>query len=546
MTKHSYLKQEIRARMAITGESYSAAARAIAKEEASSPSKGSAFHAPQERAELRSLVIFTERLAVLLSGAITMRAAFEISEQTTEDPVLKRGIQEVLTEHDAGKPMEEAIADRPWAFPGIFSAVISNGIRNGSFYDSMKQMAQLYRTEMELEVPRSTEPLRDFTPQVTTPKSVTPVRIVRDVFDWDRGDLRPLALYVGPLEDGRRIADIKREWKFQHVPTLKDLHWGMGQYTIDRSEVCAIIVSELLYSSEEKIRLFERLAGELASEALFAVDSSDESIRPVIETGVAKTTAKNNRPQNEIFFIDRCNSPEDLDTAVDRFILSEQPNAKNAIWELRNARDTMGSSTAAAKARLNARIRAEEKGLLRLEQASTNSRARAEAERFQRIQNDPFDWRDTDTRPLAVYIGLKEVGAALARVQNDWRFIHRDSPEAFFASLQDGTIDSSEVSSILILDKFYSIGKSGEDFETLGATMAPYCLFGVVSYDAELVEPIRTAIANAAEGANSPEGEIYFIDSDRPKSSLDDAIDDFLLAEPKLAEGPLKAIGAAR
>lgn len=361
MTKQSYLKQEIRARMAITGESYSAAARAIAKEQ-SLPSESSAPEStPPERAELRSLVIFTERLAVLLSGAITMRAAFEISEQTTEDPALKRGIQEVLAEHDAGEPMERAIADRPWAFPGIFSAVISNGVRNGSFYDSMKQMAQLYRTEMELEAPKH-----------------------------------------------------------------------------------------------------------------------------------------------------------------------------------------MGSERTAAKDRLEARIRAEEKGLLRLDIASPNPEVRAEARRLKEIQEDPFNWRANDPRPLAVYIGLKHVGVALARVQTDWKFIHCETPEHFLNFLEHGDIKSDEVCSILVLDGYYSANRSGEDFERLGATMAPCCLFGIVSYDAELREPIRTAIAEAAVDASSPEGEVYFIDSDRPKSSLDEAIDDFLLAEPELAKSALDAIAHAR
>ena len=370
MTKQSYLKQEIRARMAITGESYSAAARAIAKEQ-SLPSESSAPEStPPERAELRSLVIFTERLAVLLSGAITMRAAFEISEQTTEDPVLKRGIQEVLAEHDAGEPMERAIADRPWAFPGIFSAVISNGVRNGSFYDSMKQMAQLYRTEMELEAPKT----------MTIDLGLSPAT---------RG------LHIGSTPNGPSIG---RGW-----------------------------------------------------------DSSEKSL---VELGLG----------------------------------------------------------------------------------SADAEIRRETRILEESRSNPFSWKNDDTRPLSVYIGPRSVGEVLARVQDRWKFLRYESPTAFMEALDLGRVDSAAVSSILIVDKHFDPQGRDKKFEEFAATMAPHCFFGVVSYTKGLQEQIRTAIDEAATDSSQLLGNVYFIDSQRPKASLDEAVTSFIISSMKRLDDPLKEV----
>ena len=564
MTKHSYLKQEIRARMAITGESYSAAARAIAKDEPLPSEAKTTSSAPQETAELRALVIFTERLAVLLSGAMTVRAAFEVSEQTTEDPVLKRGIREVLEANEANTPMEEAIAARPWAFPGIFSAVVNNGLKNGSFYDSMKQMAQLYRTEMELESPKTISPFEGWTPSRTEHATQQPTR-KRDVFDWSRDDSRPLAIYVGASglrgnQRAKEIAELKSDWKFQQIPDLKELEKYLKNSSWDLSSISAVIAADSLYSTERDMALFEQLAARLSPRVFFAVDLGYKRHRPAIVAGVNRVGSESKEPLGKIFFIDKDRPMATLEDAVDEFIHSDLPEAEVAITTLRSARDIAKiygalseqpsaeshPNISAARERLEARIRAEERGLLRLEVASPNPEIRAEARRLEELQENPFNWRRNDTRPLAVYIGPKEVGVDLAKVQTEWKFVHCETPEQFFSFLQHGDIKSDEVCSVIVLDKYYTLTRSGEDFETVAATMAPYCLFGIVSYDASLQEPIRTAIAEVIADVNSPEGEIYFIDSERPKSSLDEAIDDFLLSEPKLAESSLKAIAAAR
>jgi len=189
MTKNSYLKLEIRTRMERTGESYSAASRAVAKGEDTSRTavqQREDFEFPQlpfdptarerrssvvqgdelnqdesdpnyfvtvgrrrreKEAQLKALILFTERAAALMLTGLTLIKAFEILAQHTEDPVLRDVLLSVPGELERGLRLGQILASHPEAFPGIFPSLIGADV---DVYRGLKAMADVYRTELEL------------------------------------------------------------------------------------------------------------------------------------------------------------------------------------------------------------------------------------------------------------------------------------------------------------------------------------------------------------------------------------------------------------
>lgn len=521
MTKHSYLKQEIRARMAITGESYSAAARAIAKDEPLPSEAKITSSAPQETAELRALVIFTERLAVLLSGAMTMRAAFEVSEQTTEDPVLKRGIREVLEANEANTPMEEAIAARPWAFPGIFSAVVNNGLKNGSFYDSMKQMAQLYRTEMELERPKS-EPIH---------LSLGPAtRDTKPPFDWRSTDRRPIAVFIGKRSQGVELARMSPAWRFAYFPSVESFRaWNRDS----SQEVEAVLISDGIYSSGMSGEVFEKFIAEESSSFFIGIISVKPRNRKAIASAVEDLWREAGVSSQELYFIgEDWMDTFSADKVADRFRMATAAQI-SSLLSLR-IRSTLNEPSISKDwhpsfEEPEAKGYPSESPLVEWGTGSPDAEIRLEARKLDAAHSDPFSWSDDDSRPLAVYIGPRAVGEALAKIQKQWKFLRYESPKSFMEAMDQAKVDSAAVSSILVVDKYFDPQGRDEEFEMFAANMAPYCFFGIVSYSKSLQGRIRAAVDEAAADADLPSGEIYFIDSQTPSASLDREVSSFIV-----------------
>jgi type II secretory pathway component PulF len=180
MTKKSYKKSEIRARMAETGEAYLEAARALAAE-AEAPEATSAPEAAtteeslsddedagfgytaeewddilyEKKADLGELSLFTERIAVLLETGLQFRQALAVAAPHTEDRILKEAVEYVLTEHKRGVDLLAAVELRPKAFRGIFLSMLTSVTQTGySVSEAMRSLSKLYRSEFEMEQSR--------------------------------------------------------------------------------------------------------------------------------------------------------------------------------------------------------------------------------------------------------------------------------------------------------------------------------------------------------------------------------------------------------
>ena len=142
MTKNSYSKAAIRARMDATGEPYSVAARALKQElDLLDPFEGA-------KADFGELILFTERLAVMLSSGVTFMTAVKALKIHTEDPVLREAIELLVEGFENGHGVAEVMRLRPNAFRGIMPEILESG---GDYYSGMLSLAKLYRVELEME-----------------------------------------------------------------------------------------------------------------------------------------------------------------------------------------------------------------------------------------------------------------------------------------------------------------------------------------------------------------------------------------------------------
>lgn len=133
-------------------------------------------------------------------------------------------------------------------------------------------------------------------------------------------------------------------------------------------------------------------------------------------------------------------------------------------------------------------------------------------------------------RPKAIYIGVPQVGDAIAKMRPQWDFLdHVPNIQEFWSGLVDGTIEN-DIQIILVLDQFFD--KNGDDsaFEKLVVTMAPHCMLGIINYHPNLREQIGEKIQFEAynSGDDSSPMLYYFIDVKKTNESLDFATNHYI------------------
>lgn len=105
----------------------------------------------EQKAKLKALVIFTKQFALLIESGMPLLESLKISEQQTEDNVLKRALKAVHREVEQGRSLSGAMEKHPEAFPGLLNSVVRVGEEGGFLDRSMKAMSKTYQTELELK-----------------------------------------------------------------------------------------------------------------------------------------------------------------------------------------------------------------------------------------------------------------------------------------------------------------------------------------------------------------------------------------------------------
>ena len=131
--------------------------------------------------------------------------------------------------------------------------------------------------------------------------------------------------------------------------------------------------------------------------------------------------------------------------------------------------------------------------------------------------------------PKAIFVGPAQIGQFFVNKRPNWNFVAIvDTIQELWDGLSAQTIDD-DVQIIITLDSFFD--PEGKDFalEQLVAAMTPYCFFAIISYHPAYQDQIRQRVS--IESATIGQGdirELYFIDPQKPNSSLDRALDNYL------------------
>lgn len=105
----------------------------------------------EKKAKLKALVIFTKQFSLLIESGMPLLESIKISQQQTEDSVLKLALKSVYKEVEQGLSLSGAMDKHPQAFPGLLTSVVRVGEEGGFLDKSMKSMSKTYQTELELK-----------------------------------------------------------------------------------------------------------------------------------------------------------------------------------------------------------------------------------------------------------------------------------------------------------------------------------------------------------------------------------------------------------
>lgn len=494
MTKNSYLKLEIRARMELTGESYSAASRAIARNEplpenlAGVTPKAKLVHEEVQlhrQVPLLDQIVFIERLQLHLDLAQPIRGALESVGRITDNPELRGAIEavaEALKENPQG-PLPDLLALHPYAFHELLISTASSIFGGGT---SMEPVARTLRSEYELR--KSSDPSTEGGRSWILSQAAI-----------DALDERPLAIFIGPKAEGQTLAAIRDDWQF--LPPLESglqLNSVLGDRGLDGlPPVQAVFVSDtVLFGKEnQSTYLLNRSLDSMADPMVAVISHSPQLRTRIIDT--LQTSVERRRLGREIaIFIDPRTPSRDIEEGWGRF--------QKSLERLKLDRKT------------------EEK-----------------------LAEPLSPWFEDDDRPTAVFIGPRHVAEVFSRFKPEWRFLHSKDVSDFRNGLSTGKI-TNDISAVFVVDRFWDRKRKSTELEALAASLSPYAFFGIISYEAELEKDILEAVEADSKSNSYPDGAVFFIDAKRPGSTLESSLEKFLGWGPITAQDAIKKLKGKR
>jgi hypothetical protein len=135
----------------------------------------------------------------------------------------------------------------------------------------------------------------------------------------------------------------------------------------------------------------------------------------------------------------------------------------------------------------------------------------------------------TTVMPKAIYVGAPQVYDFLKKLRTDWEF-QPNVPDiaSLWQGLEIGSTDptapgalDNNAQVLLVLDAFFDERGADRSFESLIASMAPYCLVGIINYKPQHNEAMRERIEAEAYTLGASDLKYYFIDTKKPGPSLD-------------------------
>ncbi len=105
-----------------------------------SKAKGGGFQFARQ-AKNASLVLFARQFATLIDAAVPLLHSLEICQDLTEDRVLRKALDQVIVDVQAGKALADSMREQPQAFNDIFVNMVEAGEQGGVLDSILERLA---------------------------------------------------------------------------------------------------------------------------------------------------------------------------------------------------------------------------------------------------------------------------------------------------------------------------------------------------------------------------------------------------------------------
>jgi type II secretion system protein F len=112
--------------------------------------EGGRFFLFPQRVGMKGLLTFTQELSILISAGLPIDRSLQILGALTENPRLKRVVQDVLSRIEGGNSLAEALGNHPRIFSKLYVNMVKAGESGGFLEIILSRLAKYLQTSKEI------------------------------------------------------------------------------------------------------------------------------------------------------------------------------------------------------------------------------------------------------------------------------------------------------------------------------------------------------------------------------------------------------------
>lgn len=104
----------------------------------------------EQKAGVRDLALFCRQFATVIEAGIPVLTCLDILARQAENPALRRAVEQMIAELQAGRTLTEAMRRRPQVFPGILTSMVEAGEVGGILDQALTRMADHFERDYDI------------------------------------------------------------------------------------------------------------------------------------------------------------------------------------------------------------------------------------------------------------------------------------------------------------------------------------------------------------------------------------------------------------
>lgn len=104
-----------------------------------------------EKVKIDDLSLFTRQLSTMVGAGLPIIRSFEILEQQTKNPMLKRAIADISTNLEGGLTLHNSLAQHPKIFSQMYTSMVKAGETGGALDTILQRLADTLERDREIE-----------------------------------------------------------------------------------------------------------------------------------------------------------------------------------------------------------------------------------------------------------------------------------------------------------------------------------------------------------------------------------------------------------